>query len=111
MVCTVLPLSACAAPHVRSSFTTLLVRADGAGTVVDLWGEVDLSTGAAGEAVIEVAGTEFVDMAIVRAVPGRQQLLAGRARQLTFSPSRLAVRVLHLFGPTELIEAREGVQL
>jgi hypothetical protein len=111
MACAVLPPSSRAARNVRSSFTTPLVGPKGTRSVVVLRAGANYSTDAAGEAVIEGTGTEFIDTATVRAMAVRQRLLDSRSRQLTLlSRSRLAVRVLHWFGPTEMFEAREGFQ-
>ena len=57
---------------------------------------------------IDLAEAEFIDTAAVRVLAVGHQLLDERGRTLTFrSPSRLAARVLHMFGLTELIEGRE----
>ena len=67
---------------------------------------IALSTG---DVVMDLTEATFIDTAIVRALAGAQQLLDRQERKLTFrSPSRLATRVLHLFGLTDLIEPRQG---
>jgi hypothetical protein len=79
------------ARSVRDLFATPLVRTGGTPVVVVQRGDA-ASTNAPGHAVIEVAGTGFVDIATVRASAVRLQLLDGRSRQLAFSPLRPAVR-------------------
>ena len=65
----------------------------------------------AGNVVIDLAETEFIDTATVRVFAVAQQLLDRHDRKLTLrSPSRLAARMLYLFGLTDLIEAPECAQ-
>ena len=108
----------------RSALATPVVRVEGTRTVVALRGEADFSTRPfmsdvlsrvialrAGDVVIDLAEVKFIDTATVRVLAVGQQLLDRRGRKLTFrSPSRLAARVLHSFGLTDLIEARQGAQ-
>ena len=95
-----------------------VVHSEGACSVVVLAGEADVSTRAAlcevlcrvvalqaGDVVIDLSQSTFIDSATVRALASAYQLLDGQGRRLTFrSPSRLAVRVLDVFGLTDLIE-------
>ena len=56
-----------------------------------------------------MADAEFIDTAIVRVMATALQLLDRQGRKLTVrSPSRLAARVLDLFGLADLIERREA---
>jgi anti-anti-sigma factor len=94
--------------------------------IVALRGEADVSTRAAlcavllsqvnalggGDVVIDLADTTFIDTATVRMLAIGQQLLDRQGRILTFrSPSRLAARVLQLFGLTNLVETQVPVEL
>ena len=122
MALAMLPLSTVTARGVRYDPSTPVVYADGTRTVIDLRGEWDLSTRSVlcdvlskvialstGDVVMDLTEATFIDTAIVRALAGAQQLLDRQERKLTFrSPSRLATRVLHLFGLTDLIEPRQG---
>jgi anti-anti-sigma factor len=124
MTLTVLPPSPGTARRVRSAPMAPVVFAEGDRTVVLLRGESDISTGPVmssvlsrvialhtGDVVIDVAQAEFIDTAAVRVLAVGHRLLEKRGRTLTFrSPSRLAARVLHMFGLTELIEGREVAQ-
>lgn len=91
--------------------------ADGS-TVIALYGEADaavrrtlsatltevIATGR-GDVVIDLSETTFIDSAVVRALADGHTRLADRGNKLTFrSPSRLATRVLDVFGLGELIE-------
>jgi anti-anti-sigma regulatory factor len=61
----------------------------------------------AGDVLIDLAPVTFIDTATVRSLATGQRLLDRTGRALTFrSPSRLAVRVLDLFGLTDRIETR-----
>ena len=111
-----------AARTVRSGLLTTSVRAEGNRSVVVLWGEADLSTRPAlsdvlflviaeraGDVVIDLAEAEFIDSATARTLAAAQQLLDGQGRKLALrSPSRLAARVLEVFGLTHLIETRKA---
>jgi len=111
-------------PTARTDRSVEVVRADGAHTVVVLRGEWDFSTRPvlsdvlsrvialpAGDVVIDLAQAEFIDSATVRVLAVAWQWLDRRGRALTFrSPSSPAAKVLHLFGLTDLIEARDGAQ-
>jgi anti-anti-sigma factor len=124
MTLTALPPSARTAGRFRCALMTPAVRTEGTRTVVVLRGEADYSTrpGLAdvlsrvialrtGDVVIDLSETEFIDTATVRALAVCKELLARHDRKLTFrSPSRLSAKLLHLFGLTELIEAREWAQ-
>jgi anti-sigma B factor antagonist len=124
MTLTVLPSPARTAVSVPSALTTI-VRAEGTRTVVVLQGEADFSTRpvlsdalsraialGAGDVVIDLAEASFIDTASVRALALSRELLDRDGRRVTFrSPSRLAARVLGLFGLTELIEARQLAEL
>ena len=122
MALTMRPPSAAPVPSVLSAPSAPVKHAEATRTVVVLRGESDISTRSllcdvlcrvianrTGDVVIDLAEATFIDTAIVRALATAQQLLDRQGRKLTFrSPSRLAVRVLHLFGLTDLIESREG---
>jgi anti-sigma B factor antagonist len=122
MAVTLLPSSPCFEPDGLSTSATVSIRNDGSQTIVAILGEADLSNRPvladalagviardAGDVVIDLTGTEFVDTAIIRALVDGQQILARRGRQLTFrTPSRPAARLLDLFGLTGLIETADG---
>jgi anti-anti-sigma factor len=111
--------SPCAEHGVMSALTTVVVRAEGARTVVAVGGEADLFNRPAlsqalstviashdGDVVVDLAETAFIDTAIVRALADAHRMLGLQGRTVTFrSPSRLAARLLDLFGLTDLIES------
>lgn len=102
--------------------------ADGAVTVVALRGEADRATlhivrdalagviaDGEGDVVVDLAQTEFMDTAALRAILQARETLAGTGRQLTLrAPSRSAGRLLevfglsHLAGPTLSTEGRRS---
>ncbi len=104
-----------------------MVFADGAVTVVALRGEADRATlhvlqdaladviaDGHGDVVVDLAQTEFMDAAALRAVVRARETLEGTGRHLTLrSPSRSAGRLLAVFGlgyltrPAVAIERRE----
>ena len=124
MAFTMLPLSTDMVHRVRYDLTTPVVHVEGTRTVVDLWGEWDLSTrpvlcealsrviaSTTSDVVIDLADAKLIDTAAARVFATGQQLLDSGGRKLTFrSPSRLAARVLHLFGLTDLVETPEVSQ-
>ena len=91
---------------------TATVADEGAVTVVALRGEADRATlhvvvealsgviaDRVGDVVVDLAQTEFMDTAALRAVLRVREDLAGAGRQLTLrSPSRSAARLLGVFG-------------
>lgn len=93
------------------------LSAEGRTTVVVLRGEADVATLPAmvgalarviadseGDVVVDLAHVEFMDTATIRAVVRARAVLVGDGRQLTLrSPSRIAARVLAVFGLTELV--------
>jgi len=95
---------------------------DGVATVIALRGEADPATlplvvdilarviaDDEGAVVIDLAQTEFIDTATVRAIGRAGQLLGDHGRQLTLrSPSRLAVQVLAFGGLSHLVEPVQG---
>jgi anti-anti-sigma factor len=103
-------------PTAGTAFST--IRAEGTRRIVILHGEWDFSTKSqladllsrvialpTGDVVIDLAEVEFIDTATVRAFVISQQLLDRNGRMLNFrSPSKLALRLLDLFGLTDLIE-------
>jgi len=94
------------------------MSADGAATLVGLRGEADFATLPVfvnvlarviaedhGAVVIDLTEASFIDTAIVRTIGRAAGLLRERDRELTVrSPSRLAGRVLALFGLLHLVE-------
>jgi anti-anti-sigma factor len=94
------------------------VSADGTATVVAFRGEADLFTlpvvidvlarviaDSDGPVIVDLADTEFMDTAAVRALERAWQFLDDRGRALTLrSPCRLARRVLTLLGLSHLLE-------
>ena len=91
---------------------TATVFADGAVTVVALRGEADRATlhivrdvladvvaDGEGDVVVDLAQTEFMDTAALRAILRARETLEGTGRELTLrSPSRSAGRLLGVFG-------------
>ena len=112
MTLTTLTQSARRAPDLIMSMST-----EGPATVVALRGEADLATlpvlkemldrvirAHDGPVVVELAETRFIDSGTVRALSHANRTLGERGRRLTIrSPSRTAVRVLELFGLSDLI--------
>jgi anti-anti-sigma factor len=95
----------------------LSVSVEGGATVLALRGEADVATLPAvvdalagiiadheGDVVVDLAQTEFIDTATLRALLRAREVLGGGGRQLAFrSPSRIAGRVLTLFGLSFLV--------
>ena len=94
------------------------MSAEGAATVIALRGEADLAALPAvvdmfvrviadhqGAVVVDLAQAEFIDIATARVLGRAGEFLGHRGRQLTpRSPSRLAIRVLAVFGLCHLVE-------
>jgi anti-sigma B factor antagonist len=122
MTLTALSSSARAVARIDSADTTPIVRAEGARTVVVLRGEEDIATRPVlaevlsrliatdtRDVVIDLGEVEFIDSSTIRALEVGQEFLSREGRNLTVrSPSRLALRMLGLFGLTDLIETQEG---
>jgi len=103
---------------VRFDLLTAVVREEGTRTLVVLRGEADISTTCVpadvlawvtarrtGDVVVDLGELEFIDSATVRLLAEGQQLLERQGRTMTFrSPSRLAARVLNVFGLADSIE-------
>lgn len=125
MALTILPPAAGTASGAGSVPSISVVYAESGRTVIALGGELDISTrldlsrvlfevigSRSGDVVIDLAETTFIDTAIVRTLATGQELLDRQGSKLTFrSPSRLAARVLQVFGLTDLIETQEPIQL
>jgi anti-anti-sigma factor len=107
------------APFTRAVPGLLLsVSAEGSATVIGLRGEADIATVSAltdllvdviaqhaGDVVVDLSQSDFIDSATVRALARAGQFLAERDRHLSIrSPSRLAVRVLTLHDLFHLVE-------
>ena len=121
MALRMLPPSAHITGGVQCDLTAPVVHAEGTRTVIDLWGEWDLSSrdvlsevlsrviaAPSGDVVIDLAEAKFIDTVTVRLFATGQQMLDRHGRTLTFrSPSRLAARVLDAFGLSDLIEPRQ----
>ncbi|MDQ1376881.1 MAG: hypothetical protein QOE15_1054 [Acidimicrobiaceae bacterium] len=115
--------SAHGAQNLRPALTISPERTEGNDILVVLLGEADLSSRyalsdtlsrviASGDAdvVIDLAQAQFLDSATARVLAECQTLLDRRGRKLTLrSPSKLAARVLDMFGLTGLIERGEDV--
>ena len=116
-------------PHTTTAMgLTATVVADGAVTVVAFRGEADRATlhvvrdalaaviaDGQGDVVVDLAQTEFMDSAALRAVLTARENLADSGRRLTLrSPSRSAARLLgvfglgHLAGPQLSTEGKES---
>lgn len=99
----------------------ITLRVEGLRTVVVLRGDVDLATRpllsevlsrvvavGVGDVVIDLAEAPFIDTATIHTLAACRELLDRRDRMLSFwSPSRLAARMLHLAGLSDLIETGE----
>jgi anti-anti-sigma factor len=121
MALTIPPPAGDTLPGVGSFTATPLLDAEQNCTVVALRGEADVSAGQAlsdvlsqvtasrsGDVVIDLSQTTFIDTAIVRILSDERDLVVRQGNTLTFrSPSRLAARLLEVFGLTDLIEFRE----
>lgn len=95
----------------------VLMSAEGATTVLALRGEADIATVPVvvdtlarvisdqdGDVVVDLAQTDFMDTAALRAVLRAREELHGGERQLTLrSPSRIAARLLAVFGLSQLV--------
>jgi anti-anti-sigma factor len=118
MTVTLLRPSSRASAKIGPALTARVVRAEAARTVVALQGEADASTTAvlsqalsqviasrAGSVVIDLDHLTFIDSASVRVIATAHHLLASQGRTLFVrAPSRLATRVLDLFGLAALIQ-------
>lgn len=96
----------------------VLISAEGATTVVAVRGEADISTLSVvvdalarviadqeGDVVVDLAQTDFIDTATLRAMLRAREVLLDGERQLTLrSPSSIAGRLLALFGLSHLVE-------
>ena len=95
------------------------VSAEGGVTVIALRGEADVATLSVvadaltrviadqqGDVIVDLAETEFIDTATLRALLRAREVLEWGGRQLTLrSPSRIADRVLAVFGLSHLVGA------
>ena len=95
------------------------VSAGTGATVIALRGEADVATlpvvvdaltrviaDHRGDVVVDLAETEFIDTATLRALLRAREVLDWGGRRLTFrSPSRIAGRVLAVFGLSHLVGA------
>jgi anti-anti-sigma regulatory factor len=114
------------APSTPSPLRPPRVRAEGSRTVVIVRGGADLPHAPSrpvvfdvlarvvavgtGDVVIDLAEVELLDTAAFFTMAAAERMLGSEGRKVTFrSPSRLAARVLSLFGLHDLIEAREYV--
>lgn len=93
------------------------VAAEGGDTVVALRGEADLATlddlaralafvvaGQHGDVIVDLAHVDFIDIATLRSVLEARAALAQGGRKLTIrSPSRIATRLLDVFGLLNLV--------
>jgi anti-sigma B factor antagonist len=121
MAVVLIPLSSRFEHDGMSATATVAIRNDGSQTIVAILGEADLSNRPvladalagviardAGDVVIDLTRTEFVDSAVIRVLAEGQRILARRGRRLTFrSPSRVAARLLDLFGLTRSVETAD----
>jgi anti-sigma B factor antagonist len=124
MAVTKLPPSAGPRSDVGSVTRHRVLFSEGAGLVVVLRGEIDVAAQpflcrvmsgviafGVGDVVVDLAHVTFVDTASVRVLATAQHLLDGDGRRLTIrSPSRLALRVLDMFGLSSLVETTPPVQ-
>ncbi len=122
MTLMVLPRTLGSLHGVRFGPMTAVVREEGTRTLVVLRGEADVSTTCVtsdvlawvvarrtGDVVVDLGELEFIDSATAHVLAEGQQLLGHHGRTMTFrSPSRLAARVLHVFGLTDSIETSEA---
>lgn len=97
------------------------VSTEGTSTVVALRGEADVATLPVlmralscvvadhhGDVVVDLAQTSFIDTATLRAVLQAREALNGSGRRLTIrSPSRIAGRLLTVFGLFGLVSPQE----
>jgi anti-anti-sigma factor len=96
------------------------VSAQGGVTVIALRGEADVATlpvvadaltrvtaDQRGDVIVDLAQTEFIDTATLRALLRAREVLDWGGRQLTLrSPSRIADRVLAVFALSHLVRAQ-----
>ena len=98
------------------------LSAEGPTTVVVLRGEADIATlpivieafarviaDRGGDVVVDLAETDFIDTAALRAILRAKGVLAGGERRLTLrSPSPIAGRLLDVFGVKDLVAPTPG---
>ena len=96
------------------------VSAEGGVTVIAFRGEADVATlpvvadalarvvaNQRGDVIVDLAETEFIDTATLRALLRAREVLDWGGRRLTLrSPSRIADRVLAVFGLSHLVSAQ-----
>lgn len=113
-----LPSSAAGDRRVRSTPKTSEVGADPTSCVVVLHDEPDLSARSdlsevlarliacgTGDVVVDLAHADFIDTPSFFTLAAAARLLDSKGRQLIFrSPSKLATRVLNLFGLSDRID-------
>jgi anti-anti-sigma factor len=110
--------------NVPSSPMIPVAHTEGTMTIVAIRGAADISTrrvlcdvlcqviaSGNGDVAIDLAQATSVDTAIARALATAQQLLDRQDRTLTLrSPSRLATRVLDVFGLTDIVVTHQPMQ-
>lgn len=96
------------------------LSAEGGVTVIAIRGEADVATvpvvadalarviaDQRGDVIVDLAETEFIDTATLRALLRAREVLDWGGRQLALrSPSRIADRVLAVFGLSHLVRAQ-----
>lgn len=96
------------------------VSAEGGATVIALRGEADVAAlpvvadalvrvivHQQGDVIVDLAETEFIDTATLRSLLRAREVLEWGGRRLTLrSPSRIADRVLAVFGLSHLVSAQ-----
>jgi anti-anti-sigma factor len=106
-----MPLAILVPPPPPVAGLEVTVSADGAATVVALRGEADIATVQVvvdalariiadhdGDVIVDLAETEFIDTAALRAILRAREVLGGGGRRLTLrSPSSIASRLLGAF--------------
>jgi anti-sigma B factor antagonist len=124
MAATMLPPSIDTTRRVRCAPAIPVVHAEGTSTVVSLYGETDTSfepvlcnvlsqviASGGGDVVIDLTEVTFIDTGTVRVLANGYQLLDRQGRKLIFrSPSRLAFRLIGMFGLAGRIEISETIQ-
>lgn len=100
------------------------VTVEATDTVVMVRGEADVSTlpllvealdgiiaDQEGDVIVDLAPTEFIDTAALRAVLRAKEVLGRSGRQLTLrAPSRIATRLLTVYGLLGLVRSEPAVR-
>ena len=119
-----MPLATLVPPTPPAAGLDVSVTVEVTDTVVVVRGEADVATlpllvdafdriiaDQEGDVIVDLAPTEFIDTAALRAVLRAREVLGRSGRQLTFrAPSRIARRLLVVYGLLPLVRSEPAVR-